>query len=226
MLPVICSGGQVEVETCCALIGSYLHEHGRLLAPPHVEVAGPRLYSSRTRGTRAFLESDAEWLWWLDTDMDFADEAPFQLIAAADPVDRPIVGGLCFGTGRSGGPLFPTIFVNRDGALTTEHDYPRDTLVECDGTGMAFAVVHRSVFEKMAEIYDFTPDGHKDLFPWFVDGQIDGAEIEADLAFCLRARRLGFPVHVHTGVKTAHKKVQFLTEDFYDFVRRTQEAAT
>lgn len=225
VVPGVCSGGQCEIETTCALVSSYRHEYGSVLDDIDAEVSGPRLYSARTRIVRRLLDGDGEWLWWLDTDMGFEADAPFRLLAAADPTERPIVGGLCFGTGRSGGPLFPTIFVESDGVMGVVHDYPRDTLVECDGTGMAFCLVHRTVFEKMAEHYAYTPDGHPDLFPWFVDGQIGAAEMEADLAFCLRARRLGFPVHVHTGVKTAHKKVQFLTEDFYDFVRCTQEAS-
>jgi hypothetical protein len=228
VVPVVCSGGQFEHETALALIGSYLHaDYGRLLAPPIAVIAGPRLYANRTRAVRLFLETQGEWALWFDTDMDWADDAPFELLRAADLVERPIVGGLCFGTGRSGGGLFPTIFQMDDhGAMGTVVEYPKDTLVECAGTGMAFCLVHRSVYEKMAQVYDLTADGHEDLFPWFVDGQIGAVEIEADLAFCIRARSLGFPIHVHTGVRTAHKKVQLLTEEFYELVRRLQEEQT
>jgi hypothetical protein len=42
-------------------------------------------------------------------------------------------------------------------------------------------------------------------------------EFGEDLSFCLRAKALGFPVYVHTGVKTTHDKGGvFLDEDTYD----------
>jgi hypothetical protein len=71
---------------------------------------------------------------------------------------------------------------------------------------------------------DWNRTGKPALLPWFVDGQADDELMEGDLSFCARARALDIPVHVHTGVKVGHKKIQVLDEAFYDHVRETQAA--
>lgn len=189
-----------------------------------IVAGGPRLHVMRDLMVRTFLEqTDAEWLCSLDVDHRFEEDAIHRLLASADPVSRPIVGALCFGTGRAGGRLFPTIFTSDEhGNRGPLFDYPRDALVQCASTGFAFLLVHRSVFERMNEA--FNPDG-TDLQPWFPDGQVGDDMVECDLAFCMRARALGIPVHVNTSVEAPHKKPIFLDQEFYDLVCALQSAS-
>jgi hypothetical protein len=64
------------------------------------------LVEARNGTVKEFLESDkADWLLWIDTDMGFPKDLCERLLEAADPVERPIVGALCFAAGnRTGRP--------------------------------------------------------------------------------------------------------------------------
>lgn len=209
---------------------SFLHSWTNLLmfdlANWGVLVNGPGLISVRygTDGLPAarntvveqFLKSDAEWLFWCDSDMGFAPDAVYKLLAAAHPVDRPIVGGLCFASReRSGDGMggyrtqpSPTIFqwteVDGHQRPTGGHEYPVNSLVRCAATGSAFIVIHRSVLEALG-------GGWYDRLPTD-DGQTLMGE---DVSFCVRAAAAGFPTHVFTGARTSHFKPQWVSEADY-----------
>lgn len=175
---------------------------------------------------RQFLERDADWLLMLDDDMTFADDLLDVLLSAADVVDRPIVGGLCFGfrpvkgpdgaeifNAVGGGPkeAFPTIYtLGGDGRMVHHFDYPRDAVFRVGSTGAACLLVHRRVFEAD----EWTADGHP--LPWFREAVFDGRPMSEDQRFCLTAWSYGFPVHVHSGARTGHVKVTVIDEDWFE----------
>lgn len=163
------------------------------------------------------VTSDVDWLLWVDTDMGFAPDSLYQLLAVAKPETRPVVGGLCFAqkqfahdglNGYRTVPL-PTIYDwLRDDQGTPQFAsvplYPVNTLVQSAATGSAFVLVHRSVFEKIAEEHGPT---------WYdrMPGP-DGRLLGEDISFCARAATVGVPIHVHTGVRTSHFKSRWLSE--------------
>lgn len=175
------------------------------------------LSAARNDVAAAVLEQDVDWLLWVDTDMGFAPETLYQLLAAADPQARPVVGALCFiqrqyaHDGMFGFRVRPqpTIFdwTKADDEVPRYRSvpmYPVNTLVQVAATGSACILIHRSVFEKIAEKrgatwYDRTPGP-------------DGKLLGEDVSFCVRAADAGIPVHVHTGVRTTHYKAQWVSE--------------
>jgi Glycosyltransferase like family 2 len=173
----------------------------------------------RNEAARSFLESDAEWLWFVDADMGWEPEALEMLLAVADPVERPIVGGLCFGYGPISDRIdhaqavvkvpFPTIFdlaeTDDDLAFRPRWRYTAGTVVQCSATGGAMIVIHRSVLEAIEQA---------DIGEWFDRMKHPKAKKlwGEDTSFCARAGLLGFPVYVHTGVKTSHAKSISVTE--------------
>ncbi|HEY3485459.1 MAG TPA: hypothetical protein VGK49_08735 [Ilumatobacteraceae bacterium] len=176
----------------------------------------------RNEVVREFLESSAEWLFFIDSDMGWEPDGLEQLMAAADPVERPIVGGLCFGFGPVGDVLgaghsvvkrpFPTIFdlaeTEDDVAFRPRWAYVPGELQECAATGGAFVIIHRSVLEAIAaEWGDVWFDRMKHPKGKRLWGE--------DTSFCMRARMLGFPTFVHAGVQTSHSKVIQVTQDVY-----------
>jgi hypothetical protein len=180
------------------------------------------LTDSRNKVVAAFLRDNrADWLFWIDTDMGFAPDTVDRLFAAADPVERPVVGGLCFtqreeesdGMGGWRCRATPTVFdwtVLEDAGqmgFSVRWNYPPDQLVRCAGTGSACILIHRSVFEKIQAEYG----------TWYdrVQNTTMGRLMSEDLSLCLRAGALNIPVHVHTGVKTSHQKTLWLAEDDY-----------
>jgi len=204
---------------------SYDRDHGRHLHQRRLAIRTHpiRMVQSRNLVVKAFLDdTDAEWLLWIDTDMGWRPDALERLLAAADPVKAPMVGGLCFGlwpTGYDGmgGLRFdvrPTLFRIatrvKDGApvYSPMPSYPDDTVVEVHATGSAFVLIHRTVFEKVrAE--------HGDRwYDQIVDG--DGETMGEDISFCLRVGALGLPMFVDTGTPTSHHKQLWLGEqDFW-----------
>jgi GT2 family glycosyltransferase len=178
------------------------------------------LIAARNEAASQFLAGNAEWLLWTDTDMGFAPDTADRLVDAADPAARPIIGALCFAwreTATDGTSGFrcepaPTIFdwvEVKDGAsgFLGRRDYPINQLVQCAGTGAACILIHRTVLERVHEKYRtwYERVPNPDL------GQLTGE----DLSFCLRAGSLGFPIHVHTGIKTTHHKELWVGERDY-----------
>jgi len=182
------------------------------------------LAHSRNVAVRDFLNADkADWMWWIDTDMGFTPDTVDRLFAVAHPVERPVVGALCFAALHAdedtvGGwrDLYaPVIFdwVHDEGStgFSTRFDYPRDTLTRCDATGSACILIHRSVFEKVRESYG------PEWTSWYsrVINPATGVLVGEDLSFCLRLKQAGIPVYVDTSVHTTHAKRLWLQQEDY-----------
>ena len=208
------------------MIGYDMARGGRIIRGGYIAMrcGAAGLVEARNKTVTEFLESkDADWLLWLDTDMGFPADTCERLLAAADPAERPIVGALCFtqretesdGMGGWRCQAVPTVFDwmrldNGQEGFAVRWDYPHDTVVRCAGTGSACILIHRGVFERIAEKYGPT---------WYVmaPNPTTGQLIGEDLSFCARAGALGAAVHVHTGVRASHMKRLWLAED--DFYR-------
>jgi hypothetical protein len=172
----------------------------------------------RNSAVRSFLDGSAEWLFFVDADMGYPHDTLEKLIAVADPVERPIVGGLCFGFG----PLvdgiaeaqavekvpFPTIFdlhkTADDVGFRSRWGYVPNEVQQCDATGAACLLIHRGVLEQMGSGW-FDRMKHPEAKKLWGE----------DTSFCMRAKLLGHPVYVHAGVRTSHAKTIHVTEAVY-----------
>lgn len=190
--------------------------------------------SARCQIVRDFLAHPAkpEWLWMIDSDMTFGHDILDRLLATADPTERPIVGGLCFGVRpvKFNGveqfndclatplELFPTIYtLNESGQMQHWNSYPRDTVVQVHSTGAACLLVHRSVFADER----WTQDGHP--LPWFRESVLNGKVCSEDHFFCIKAGSLGYPLHLDTAAKTGHVKTFIADEDLFLAQRAAHE---
>jgi len=206
--------GQVSAYFTTSLLASMLYDQNgsRHIVGLLNEWSSANVSAARNSLTAKFVDDySADWLLWIDADMAWEHEALEQLIAVADPVKAPIVGGLCFG--MTDGLLFPTIYqlVDSGGAPRTVRvtQFDDDSLVPCSATGGAFLMVHRSVLLAVRE-REFSK-----AFPWFQETELSGAPAGEDITFCLRAGLCGFPIHVNTGVLVGHHKSQLLTLDMF-----------
>jgi hypothetical protein len=187
---------------------------------------------ARNELTTMFMRGKTEWLWFVDADMGFSRGALHQLLATADPTERPIVGGLCFAH-RSEGfdeetnaeffghiPTLSLWDVDDDDQVIgfkTVIEYPRDAVIQVDSTGGAFLLIHRSVLRSMQEKFGDN---------WFtqISHPLRNEPFGEDTSFFLRARELGIPLHVNTGIKTSHDKGGiFLTEQTFDQQQKLRE---
>lgn len=214
------SPGQVSADFAHSLADTLLKDHGRHKVGWTINVeSSPRIAEGRSQMVDGFLRTEAEWLLSIDSDMGW-DYAAFDLLCATADKDKvPILGGLCFGGGRSLG-CFPTIYGLTDDegkvGLQRQTTYPKDTLVKVGATGAAFLMVHRSVYVAMLNRFGTAPDGSKHPYPWFEERVMNGHGLGEDVTFCFRAAALEIPVHVHTGVKTTHLKSHRLDEAYYE----------
>ena len=208
-------------KSLMGLVGWDMAHGRRLNGWASIKCASGGIPEGRNELAKALLKSDCEWLFMVDADMGFEPMALDQLLSLADPVNRPIVGGLCFAQreafddGSNGFRCVPrpTIFdwVQHDDGhwrFTGRSHFPVNSLVECAATGGAFIVIHRSVFERIAE-----SEGEC----WFdrVRGT-DGSLIGEDISFFVRCQALDIPLFIHTGIRTTHLKNLWLGEsDFW-----------
>lgn len=191
--------------------------------------SGVNIAHARNDSTLRFLDDNpqADYLLWVDSDMEFEPDALTRLVASADPVERPIIGGLCFGEDAETG-LFPTVYkFAKDPHGRTQcirlGDYPEDALFEVAATGAAFLLIHRGALEAM-RAQNFNP-----VFPFFQELEMYDKPVGEDIAFCARARSTrtdvwpnGIPIFVNTAVKIGHHKSHILTADKF----RKQQGAT
>lgn len=218
--------GEVDHNWVASMFGllglDFAHEgrvwRGGLIA---MQCGTSGLIDCRNRAVATFLEDrKAEWFFWLDTDMGFGPEALEQLLAVADPVERPVVGALAFsfrqlGTDGLNGwrcSPSPTVFdwraIGKEAGFASRSGYTRNAVTQVKGTGAACILIHRSVLEKVAERYG--PHWY-DPLPNLSMGQMTSE----DLSFCMRLGQLEIPIYVHTGVQTNHAKRVWVNEEMY-----------
>ena len=199
------------------------HAHGKM----GKECGSGGIVAGRNQLAKAFLdESEAEWLFMVDSDMGFAADTVDRLIGYAD-MTHPVVGGLCFAMKTNGRSSFygirykatPTLyeFVETDTEVgfVPRFDYPRDQLVKVAATGAACVLIHRRALQAVRDRYGDV---------WFdpITHPTGPTTFSEDLSFSVRVAGCDMPLHVHTGVKTTHDKGGvFLDEDYFD----RQEAA-
>jgi GT2 family glycosyltransferase len=169
--------------------------------------SGPNISTGRNQLVNSFLaEYSAPWLLMLDTDMVFAPDVAARLIAAADPVDRPVTGALCFSQNFQGEP-YSTMYELTEPepgrlAFARRKDWPENECVRVSATGAACLLMHRDALELVRKT-------SKDAAaPWFRESAV-GAPLSLmgeDMTFCLRCQAAGIPVHVYTGVQAGHMK--------------------
>lgn len=194
------------------------------------------IVAGRNRVAEDFLDNtDGEWLFFVDTDMGFADDTVDRLVAAADKHVQLVVGALCFKLTKTGrGEFFadkyriqPTVYEYLeldDGEVGFRpiEDYPRDEMIPVAGTGAACVLIHRKALRKVREQYGdvwFDPITH----PTGMKGK--PRTFSEDLSFCVRLAACGITPHVHTGIKTCHdKRGVFLDEDAFDRQRLPVDA--
>lgn len=199
------------------LVGHDLSGPQRLHTWAAVRSSALALPESRNSLCEQLLAGPAQWLFMLDSDMGFAADTLDHLLIAADPGERPVVGGLCFAMreartdGMGGMETFPSPTIlqwqrHDDGLFrfTGQDHYPVNSMIRSGATGGACILIHRSVIERIG--------GN-----WFTREPDQGGKLMGeDVSFCNRVRDAGLPLWIHTGVRTTHFKHVWLSEsDFW-----------
>jgi hypothetical protein len=184
-----------------------------------IAVATTILDQGRNAVVREFLGhlDRPDWLLMVDTDMTWSPTDLRNLFQAADEEERPVIAGLTFSGHPETGAVWPVIFeVTKNGPQRRE-DYPRNAVFPIDATGAAFLLVHRRVFEDIAEAV-----GPDHPAPWFAFSALGSLPIGEDVYFFLACMRRGVQAYMHSGVKVGHRKKRELNEAAWDSWRESQ----
>ena len=162
-------------------------------------------------------QTEAPWMWMIDTDMGFPPDTLSALIASANTVNAGAMGALCFswradvpdGYGGFVAKATPTMFDWDGQGFRVSCTYPRNEAVLTSATGAACLLIHRSTAETIRREYG--PEW------WNPVRYPDGRFLGEDLSFCWRMRMLGIPLFVDTGIRTTHAKTAWIGEG--DFLR-------
>ena len=201
--------GTVRAEFCASLLAICMEGKTRIRTVVALE-SGPNISTPRNMIVRDFLEDGlAPWLFMCDTDMWMPADTVDRLIAAADPAERPVVGGLCWSLDK--GVRYPTMYELTEPepgrlAFARYPDWPDDACMRVSATGAACLLAHRDALEAVAKASGDT------AAPWFRETGAGAplALMGEDMTFCLRCAAAGVPVHVHTGVRVGHMKTTML----------------
>lgn len=171
-----------------------------------------------------FLNTPAEWLFMVDTDMGFQSDIVERLIASAEANNALVVGALAFAQKAAALPetslrarrlkLVPTLYdyveLGEEKGFRPRAVYVRDAFQWVDGTGAACILIHRDALTAVG------PDPFR---PILVPDALPGGrarEFSEDLSFCARLANAGVAIGVDTSVKTTHHKGGiFLDEETY-----------
>lgn len=155
-------------------------------------VTGKSIEDARNTLTKVALSyADVTDLLFIDDDMVFRPESAQRLLDHK----LPIVGALCFNRREPYQPVLARLqppeyaLENRYGWI---YDFPRNALVSVDGTGAAFLLIAREVFEAVDAVRG---EGH-----WW-DKLSDTSE---DFSFCWHVRDSGYEIFVDTGLEIGH----------------------
>jgi hypothetical protein len=163
---------------------------------------------SRARNLLAkeMLESQCDYLLFIDADINFEPEHIIRLMAWGSDPKKGIVAGVP--RTRSTTKTYIATLDEEDGQLTMDSM----GLVRAKRVATAFMLVRREVFTQMTEAHpewvymDQRVDG---MVPCLFDFMLtDEGYIGEDYLFCDRARELGFEVWIDPTIKLGHMGVQ------------------
>jgi predicted O-methyltransferase YrrM len=135
---------------------------------------------------------DSDYLMFIDSDMIFPPDGVWRLIER----DKDIIGGLYYGKNTPNKPIIYNI--NENDRFEFILDIPKEPF-ELDGIGTGFMLIKRKVLDA------FTPEVCAKLGkPFNLRQKPDGSEEGEDLAFCRRAKTLGFEVWCDPTITLGH----------------------
>ena len=163
---------------------------------------GSLIYASRDELAKRAIEMGADYVFWLDSDMTFSPDTLERMFANKDKGD--IITGLYF---RRVPPFTPVLFskLEIDEEQRCTWDEPAeipDEPFEVAGCGFGCVLMPTDIFIDVQSRYNamFTPIGGT--------GE--------DLAFCWRARQLGFRIICDPSIQLGHVSHHIITREFFD----------
>lgn len=174
---------------------------------------------ARTLNGEAFLESDAEWILLLDTDMVWEPDAVIALRKFAEKKKVKAVSGWAL---MYKGGVWPHAFALEDGHYVPYGFIEPDSEpIKVDAAGGACFLVHREVYEAVRKLYE-----GKTAYVWQEEVYAPSLDKQSgeDITFCSRIAEAGYDIWYHPGAIFFHIKDMVLgPKEYKTFSGRLRE---
>jgi len=163
--------------------------------------AGYSVVKARNNLIKEFLQSDCQYLFFVDIDMGLPINGLKQLIED----DKDVIGGLYFERIPPHNPIMMEkgTFTKKEHRYIFQRNYT-EGVVEVDATGAGALLIKKEVLKKIP-------------YPWFAEPP--EYSISEDFYFCEQLKKAGYKIYVDTRVKITHFAetiVSETTKRFYD----------
>ena len=162
--------------------------------------------AARNEVVKAALRTEADYIFWCDSDVILPKDAVTVMLQER----KDFITGIYFQRAEPHFPLIAHYSKDRN-TFNWFTDWPENVVAPIDGCGFGCVLTSLEMIRKMG-------DG-----PWF-----HYEKFSEDFDFCLRARRTGYQLHVHTGVLCGHlgDPVPVTHETFTTYRTQAQENGT
>jgi hypothetical protein len=179
--------------------------------------AGGLLSRARNEIAANFMDSDADWLFMIDSDEAITVADFDKLVETAHDKLRPFVAGVYYGA-ANGPDIYPEpvplIFRDAEGnKYFPITEYPENAVIPITAAGTGCILVHRSV---LAAIQERATEHQGPRWCWFLDLPVGQQWFGEDMYFCRQVHDLGFPMVAHTGVQLLHRKRYWLGRKHFE----------
>lgn len=164
--------------------------------------SGSLIYTSRNEIATYAIETEADYVFWLDSDMVFKPDTLKKMLKTLTENDLDILTGLYF---RRVPPYSPVLFdkLDLDGEVCTFSEFEDipEGLFEVGGCGFGCVLMK-------AEVFLDVQSKHGNMFaPIANNGE--------DVAFCWRARDCGFKIYCDPSVICGHVAYSVVSDHFF-----------
>lgn len=172
--------------------------------------AGSLIYTSRNSLAMMAIQMDADFVFWLDSDMVFKSDTLVLMMDTLKKNDLDILTGLYF---RRVPPYSPVLFdkLEQNGEITEFSEFNKipDELFEVGGCGFGCVLMKTDVFFDVQSKFGnmFAPRGN--------NGE--------DVAFCIRARECGYKIYCDPSIVCGHVGYSVIDDQFYRVFQKTLE---
>lgn len=164
--------------------------------------AGSLIYTARNYLATQAIKTDADFVFWLDSDMVFRPDTLSRMMETLKENDLDILTGLYF---RRVPPYSPVLFdkleMDGDACRFTEFDEIPDKLFEVAACGFGCVLMKTDVFFDVQGKFGnmFAPIGY--------NGE--------DVAFCWRARECGYKIYCDPSLVCGHVGYSVVDDQFF-----------
>lgn len=172
--------------------------------------SGSLIYTSRNSLAMMAIQMEADFVFWLDSDMVFKSDTLVRMMDTLKKNDLDILTGLYF---RRVPPYSPVLFdkLEQNGEITEFSEFKTvpEELFEVGGCGFGCVLMKTDVFFDVQSKFGnmFAPRGN--------NGE--------DVAFCIRARECGYKIYCDPSIVCGHVGYSVIDDQFYRVFQQSLE---